>query len=250
MKTLRDALLNTSVEPAGQGWPLQIFGDPVSRTPGPFLLTEDYDVIDTNTQTRYVRDRTVPLNVATISVPGLTSGPTNIAYLFAIAVKPLWQISDSDVQTQGNIMPKFLNDGLNKDKFEASDVFWLSPDDGHEITPNVRYVAGFPGYYLDGGDGDKIKDFETNSEVVSGTNRGRTVVLKDLNGDFVEVDKAHFVRLAYGKATEEDFDAPIYFVDNNQGNLDPANMTTEAPVVTGITGTATNPANDYIIGNE
>lgn len=253
MKTLRDVLLGNKRAPSGQGWSLQHFGA-APDFKGPFVLTEDYDIIDTVTQNRFIRDREISLETAMLNVPGLTTTPTNVAYLFALAVKPLFGLSEIQIQANTNLLPRFLNEGLKKEKFEAEDVFWVVPDGGVEVDTDKLYIPGFSKYFVDANT-NAVMEIDPNDplnpiEVIAGTNRGNLIVLEDDHGEFAEVNQANIVLLARGKATEENFDAKIYFLDNDTTNFSAANMTTEAPVVDNATSAITDPDDDFVIGNE
>lgn len=244
MKTLRNVLLDNSVAPAGQGWKLPVGGG--ER----FVLTETLHVIDKDLgDTLYPRNMDVSLEVAMLDVPNLTTEPTNIAYLFAHAVKPIVGVTDAQFQAKDNFLPLFLNEGLTKDPLEAADVFWVVPAGGVELATDQLLVPGFGAYYVDKTDWT-IKQVADDAVVLPGTNRGNMVVLIDDHGEMAEVDQAMIIRYANGDATAENFDAPVYFVDFDSTNLDPANMTSEPPVVDGQTSQVVDSTNDFILGNE
>lgn len=243
MKTLKNALIDNSVTPEGQGLFLPVGNER-------FVLTENLDVIDKEKgDTLYVRDRSVPLSTVMMNIPDLTTAPTNVAYLFAHAVKPIVGLTTAQFQSNTAFLPQFINGGLTKETLEASDVFWFVPDNGVELATGHLLIPGFGKYYYDTVD-NAIRLVTGDTEVTAGTNRGNLVVIEDDLGELVEVDVANIALYASGKATAENFDAKVYFKDFDETNLAIANLTLTAPVNTTAASAVSDTSSDFVHGND
>lgn len=244
MKTLHDVIMGNAKEPSGQGWVLP------SAQPGRFVLSPEFDIFDTaNSNTRHVRDRSIPLEQVGFNISGLTAENTNVAYLYAHGIKPVVGLTVAQFQSKTALLVEYKDGAMAKDPLEPADFFWHVPDGGVEFATDKLLIPGFGEYYVDSA-AWAIKHVADDSLVVPGTNRGNWVVLKDDHGEMAEVNQANIIRYAVGAATIDDFDATVYFKDHTPTNLNPTNLTIVKHVEDGSTESIADPNADFVIGNE
>lgn len=186
------------------------------------------DVLDSKTNKVYQFPDNADLDTLVIdNVTGLTdSGPLQILYLIALALKPLHGISDTILLNPSNGIKIFT---LRNDYIETGDFVWQFPDGGIEHT----FYTGFfhvPGAskYIVNTDGTIKKT--NNDPVTIGTGRDGMIIVETDHGDDYEILAARLVLMAHGKYDANNVDGTVYYVDDDEANIKLDNLSS-VPVV-------------------
>lgn len=243
MSDLTTVMENVSLPVGELGWAIPILGN------GRFIITAELDIIDTNTNGKWIRDKSIPLSLSAFNIPDLTNGQMTVAYLFALAVKPLLGLTETQLNTGNDIKVQFLNDGLNKPTLVAKDVFWQMPNDGIEIATGRKYMPGFSRYYMETTNGIIIREVDGDTVMTAGDNRGTMYMLIDDFGGFREIDARALALIAHGKYDSTNYDGDLYQYDGDDSNLEISNLKRVPTTYENGSDTIQDPAGDRLLGN-
>lgn len=218
MSDMQKVMIGSITEPGEHGWTIPTIGG------GNFRLTNEYDIIDTLSNTVHTRDRTLMLKDVMFNISGLTGGASiKLSYLFAISARPLKGLTDIQILSM-TVLPKYLDNGLFKSRFDAVDIFWQLPINGIQISNGRYWLPGLSKYYLDPVDQMTIRKVSDGVAVDPGSNRGVMHMLVDDYGVKVDVSKLHLYFVATGNYDEQTFERSIFFHDNDTTNTTAANI--------------------------
>lgn len=215
-------------------YPNNAFGGQImSLDNGRWVLTKEFDLVDSQKQFVYKRDRAVPLDeVVWAEVPGLNVGasPLSLIYLATLMVKPLY-------------LPKtVLLDGAKSPKVQVLNGKWLQPSQGfwrfpvggiQAATPSgdYRYVPGASKYAVN--ETGIIIILSTGQRLIEGTGRKDVILETDLGGK-VEIEPARVVALAFGDYNAVNWKNEIAFLDGNANNLNKNNINLGVELTEGL----------------
>ncbi len=192
---------------------------------GRWIIDSDHNLYDSETDTRYMRDKSIPLEeLAYVDIPDLNTAanPLSLVYLFALAVKPHSSITKTILTDIANGIKvritgtKFVSD--------PQQVYWVWPQTGvkhafHTAFSHVPYMTN----YLISEDG-RIVDLKKNKILTVGDVCGGLIKVTAENGATPEFELARLALLAYGRFTIEELMDPILYKDGNKENFALTNL--------------------------
>ena len=215
-------------------YPNNAFGGQITALDnGRWVLTKEFDLVDSQKQIVYKRDRAVPLDeVVWAEVPDLNVGasPLSLIFLATLMVKPL------------NMPKAVLLDAAKSPKVQILNGKWLQPSQGfwrfpvggiQATTPtgDFRYVPGASKYAVS--EAGAIILLTGNLPVTVGTGRKGVILETDI-GTKIEIEPARVVALAYGDYNAGNWKNEIAFLDGDSNNLNKANINLGVDLTEGL----------------
>lgn len=243
------------------GWVLPFQG-------GRFRVTEDYDILDTGIQDRYVshyngimnytpnetqiaprrlyeRNHSVALKDLVYTIPALSSTPVNLVYLLGLIHKPI--SAPDNVLNTPNFKFKWKSmENINQGIFDKNDFEWICDDKVQFVAYNGKTyrLAPTPLKVMFDEITGNLHSVDNGMLINEGTNR-TTLYLDAIDGRKAVVPRGNLVAYSLGLSSVDTTDV-FGFIDNDNTSIESYNLYKNVREISDSSGSVEDTDYDFV----